>query len=141
MGDMEAGRKKFMMQKTRTGEATLRTPPHGETGDPAGLATSRMVELMELAAVRLMKPHLADGESSVSIEMKVTHASPAGGGTLRAVATYDGVSGRLHRFSIHAFDESGLVGSAEHTRAVVGERRLLALARRGAGKAGTMLMV
>jgi fluoroacetyl-CoA thioesterase len=124
-----------MSQKSRTGEATLRL-------SPLVLATSQMVELMELAAARLMKTHLAEGETSVSIEMKVTHVAPnAGGGTLRAVAAYGGVCGRLHRFKINVFDESGLIGSAEHTRAVVVERRLLALARRRAGKASALLMV
>jgi len=140
-----------MSLKVRTAEAILRmSPPHTaeatrlspEDGFPAVLATSRMSELMELASVRLMRPHLRDGESSVSIEMKVTHAAPTTvGGMLRAVAAYDGVSGRLHRFRIHVFDESGLIGSAEHTRAVVIERRLLAMARRRADKPSALLMV
>jgi len=98
-----------------------------------------MVALMELAAVRLMKPHLAVGETSVAIEMKMIHAAPSVGGTLRAVASYAGINGRLHRFRIHVFDESGLIGSAEHTRALVFERKLLALERRRAANAGSML--
>ena len=48
---------------------------------------------------------------------------------IRAVASYRGISGRLHRFTINAFDESGLVGTAEHTRAVVFERRPLNVVR------------
>ena len=99
---------------------------------------SRRVSLMELAAIRLMKPQLSDGETSVSIEMKVTHAAPGVGGMLRAVASYAGISGRVHRFRIHVFDESGLIGSAEHTRAVVIERRLLALERRGASAGASL---
>lgn len=101
-----------------------------------------MIELMELAAVRLMKSHQRDGESSVSIAMKVTHAaSTTVGGTLRAVAAYDGISGRLHRFKINVFDESGLIGSAEHTRAVVIERRLSVVTQRRAGNASSASMV
>jgi len=123
-----------MTLKPRTAEATLRV-------SPAAVANSRLIELMELAAVRLMRPHLGDGESSVSIEMRMTHAAPATGGMLRAVAAYDGVSGRLHRFTINVFDESGLIGSARHTRAVVVERRLLALTRGRAGKHNAVLMV
>ena len=54
--------------------------------------------------------------------MDVTYAAPASreaGGQVRAVASYLGRAGRLHRFAINAFDESGLIGSAEHTRAVM----------------------
>ena len=132
-----------MSVRSRTGEATLHLYPAQITDDiPAVLARSRMIELMELAAARLMKPHLSDAETSVSIEMKVTHvASTTVGGTLRAVATYAGVAGRLHRFRINVFDESGLIGSAEHTRAVIIERRLLAKARRRADQATAQSMV
>jgi predicted thioesterase len=119
-----------------TAEATSLSP---EDGFRAVLATSRMIELMELAALRLMKPLLADGQSSVGVAMEVTFAAPSvsrnPGGKVRAVAGFRGVAGRVYRFTIHAFDESGLIGSAEHTRAVVNERRLLAVARHRARKA------
>jgi len=124
-----------MSMRSRTGEAIARV-------SPVVLSTSTMIELMELAAARLMKQNLGDGESSVSIETKVTHvATITVGGYLRAVASPAGVAGRLHRFKINVFDESGLIGSAEHTRAVVIERRLLAMERRRAGKASALLMV
>ena len=132
-----------MSVKSRTGEATLRLyPPKATVGFPAVLARACMVELMELAAARLMKPNLRDAESSESAEMKVTHiASTTVGGTLRAVATYAGVAGRLHRFRINVFDESGLIGSAEHTRAVMNERRVSTKARRRADQANTLTLV
>jgi len=102
-------------------------------------AISRRVALMELAAIRAMKPHLAGGETSVSIEMKMTHVAPAVSGALRVVASHAGISGRIHRFRIHVFDESGLIGSAEHTRAVVTERRVVEMERRQAGEARALL--
>jgi predicted thioesterase len=121
-----------MSFKARTAEARLQ-------------ATSRMIELMELAALRLMKALLADGQSSVAMAMELTYAAPSvsrrTGGKVRAVASFRGVTGRLYRFTIHAFDESGLIGSAEHTRAVMNERRLLAVARRRSGKAAMLLNV
>ena len=127
---IERARKETAMSceiQNRRGDAAPVSTPRSTAGFPAVLARARMIELMELAAARLMKPHLRDAESSVSMAMKVTHvASTTVGGTLRAVAAYAGVSGRLHRFRINVFDESGLIGSAEHTRAVVIERRLLA---------------
>ena len=119
-------------------EATSLSP---EDGFPVP-AASRVIELMELAAVRLMKPLLAGGESSVAIAMEVTYAAPSvsrrSGGKVRAVASFQGMAGRLYRFTIHAFDESGLIDSAEHTRAVVNQRRLLALAHRRFGKPATL---
>jgi fluoroacetyl-CoA thioesterase len=132
-----------MSVKSRTGEATLRLyPPKVKAGFPVVFPRARMIQLMELAAARLMKPHLRDTESSVSIEMKVTHvASTTVGGTLRAVAAHAGVAGRLHRFRINVFDESGLIGSAEHTRAVILERHLLDKTRRRADKATAPSMV
>lgn len=144
-----------MSVKARTAEVRLQassaTPAQGpaeatnlspEDGFPAVLATSRMIELMELAAARLMKPHLRDGEASVAIAMNVTHvARTAMEGHVRVVATPESISGRMHRFTIHAFDESGLIGSAEHTRAVVVEKRLLAMARRRVGHPSPMLDV
>jgi fluoroacetyl-CoA thioesterase len=124
-------------------EASHASPTHEFAAIPA---TSRMVELMEIAAARLMKSHLGAGEISVAVAMNVTYVAhslrqPHAGSTMRAVASYSGVSGRLHRFRINAFDESGLIGTAEHSRAVVVERRLMSIARKRAGEPGMLLMV
>ena len=132
--------------KTRTAEATAeathQSPEFEFTAIPA---TSRMVELMEMAAARLMKSYLSDGETSVAVAMNVTYAAHSlrhqqGGSTMRAVASYNGTSGRLHRFRINAFNESGLIGSAEHTRAVVLDRRLLRPGRQAAGDSSMLMM-
>jgi fluoroacetyl-CoA thioesterase len=132
--------------KYRTAEAAEATHVSSQHDFPSIPATSRMVELMEIAAARLMKPRLQDGESSVAVAMNVTYVAaslrqPIGGSTMRAVASYKGITGRLHRFTINAFDESGLIGTAEHTRAVVIERRLMGIARQRAGAPDMLLMV
>ena len=105
-----------------------------------------MIELMEMAAAKLMKSRLRDGESSVAVAMNVTYAAASlrnreGESTMRAVASYSGITGRLHRFKINAFDESGLIGSAEHTRAIVMERRLTSVARRLAGETSLLMTI
>jgi predicted thioesterase len=128
--------------KPRTAEATHLSSRDDFPGIPA---TSRMIELMEMAAARLMKPGLRDYESSVAVAMNVTYAAPQMrrpnvGGMMRAVASYKEISGKLHRFTINAFDESGLIGTAEHTRAVLVERRLTDIAREQAGKRGVRLI-
>jgi fluoroacetyl-CoA thioesterase len=102
-------------------------------------ANAGLVALMELAAARLMQPQLVAGQSSTSVAMNVMHLAMHRGGELRAVATALGSNGRMYYFRVHVFDESGLIGSAEHTRAVVLPRRLLAAARRRAGRTSLLL--
>ena len=133
----------------KTAEVRLRAfPPDAaehrdlspEDGFPAVLANSRLMALIELAAARLMRPLLVH-ESSVSVEMNVTHLVAQVHGDMRAVATYLGAQGRLHHFRVHVFDETGLIGCADHTRAVVVPRRLVAGARRRAGRPAMLLNV
>lgn len=141
--------------KYRTAEASHRVSPpqsaeatHDSPADGFAVipASSRMIELMELAAARLMKSHLGARETSVAVAMNVTYVAhsllqPHRESTMRAVASYAGISGRLHRFTINAFDESGLIGTAEHSRAIVVERRLMGIARQRSGEPGMLLMV
>src|SRR5262249_15974328 len=67
-----------------------------EDAFPAVFATSRMVALMEIAAARLLRPLLKDGELSVGVSIDVNHgaATPVGC-RVRAVATYQGQEGKL----------------------------------------------
>ncbi len=125
-----------MIQKSRRAEATLsliadegvlRLTPRDTLA--ADQATSRITALMELAAARLVQQELRAPQTSVGVAMNITHAAPAlatgdiRGMTVRAVASHRGVAGRLHHVTIDAFDESGLIASAEHTREVVIGRR------------------
>jgi predicted thioesterase len=105
------------------------------------LPMSRIAQLMEQSAARLLRPRLEDGETSLALTTNMTHAVTGPiSGNLRAVATYQGENGREHRFLVHVFDESGLVASAEHTRAIVGGRhlvggrRIVGLARKRAAR-------
>lgn len=94
---------------------------------PAVFATSRMVALMELAAARCLLPLLEEGQLSVGVDVNIRHlaASPVGV-RVKAVATYLGLEGKLHRFRVEVFDEAGKVGEGEHTRAIIGTERLVA---------------
>jgi predicted thioesterase len=106
------------------------------------LPMSRIAQLMEQAAARVLRPQLDDGETSLALSLNLTHAVTGPiSGNLRAVATYRGNSGREHRFLVHVFDESGLVASAEHSRAIVATRRIDGLARRRAGRPSMQLHV
>lgn len=102
-----------------------------EDSFPAVFATSRMIALMELAAARVVKPLLQEGQLSVGVSLNVKHtaATPVGG-IVRVVATYQGPEGKLHRFKVEAFDDAGPIGEGEHTRAIVATERLLSGAQR-----------
>ncbi len=94
---------------------------------PEVLATSKMIALMELAAAKILRPLLKEGELSVGVVVDVKHlaATPIGG-RVRAVASYAGPEGRMHRFRVQAFDDAGLIGEGDHTRAIISTERLLA---------------
>jgi fluoroacetyl-CoA thioesterase len=97
-----------------------------EDSFPEVFATSRMIALMEVAAARAMRPLLGEGQHSVGVGLNVRHtaATPVGS-HVRAVATYLRTESRLMHFSVQAFDEAGLIGEGEHTRAVIDTARLL----------------
>ena len=103
--------------------------------------TSRLCELMELAAARLMRPQLSAGESSVAVTMSLRHIAHGRGvhGVVRVSASHHAVAGRLHHFIVNAFDERGLIAVCEHTRAIVNGRRFMATARRRAGRPSMLL--
>lgn len=93
---------------------------------PAVYATSRMVALMELAAARLMRPLLAEGELSVGVNVNVNHlAATPNNVEVRAVATYLGREAKLYKFSVVLYDPAGEAGSGTHTRAIVKTERLV----------------
>jgi predicted thioesterase len=107
-----------------------------EPGDafPPVFATSRMVGLMEVAAARILRPHLSEGEASVGVSVEVVHsAATPPGGTVTATAKFVGREGKLFLFEVSAVDDAGEIGRGTHKRAVVTTERLVARAsQRGA---------
>jgi fluoroacetyl-CoA thioesterase len=101
---------------------------------PPVFATSRMVGLMEVAAARVLRPYLREGEASVGISVDVIHsAATPPGATVTATATFVGREGKLFVFEVSAADNAGEIGRGTHKRAVVSAERLVAgAARRGA---------
>ena len=104
-----------------------------EPGDafPPVFATSRMVGLMEVAAARVLRPHLHEGEASVGVSVDVVHsAATPPGVTVTATARFVGREGKLFLFEVSAADNAGEVGRGTHKRAVVLAERLVAGATR-----------
>jgi fluoroacetyl-CoA thioesterase len=101
---------------------------------PPVFATSRMVALMELAASRVLRPHLREGETSVGVSLDVAHtAATPPGATVTATARFVGREGKLFVFEVLAADNAGEIGRCTHKRAVVTTERLVGgAARRGA---------
>ncbi len=104
-----------------------------EDAFPPVFATSRMVALMELAAARVLRPHLRPGELSVGVTLDVSHtAATPPGATVSATAKFIGREGKLFVFEVLALDDAGEIGRCKHKRAVVTTERLVAgAARRG----------
>jgi fluoroacetyl-CoA thioesterase len=101
---------------------------------PPVFATSRMVALMELAAARVLRPHLRPGELSVGVTLDVVHsAATPPGATVTATARFTGREGKLFVFEVVAADDAGEIGRSTHKRAIVSVERLVGgAARRGA---------
>jgi fluoroacetyl-CoA thioesterase len=114
--------------------AAISPDPHDRF--PRVLATSRLVALMELAAARLMRPLLADGELSVGVSLEMTHEAPTPPGALvRATAKFVQKAGNVYQFEVTAEDEAGPIGRGAHGRAIVTTERLVAGAKRRLGAA------
>jgi predicted thioesterase len=110
------------------GDRHLASALSSEPGEayPAVFATTQMIALMELAAGRVLKPHLAEGELSVGVVVDVRHtAATLPGATATAHARYLGREGKLYRFEVWAEDPGGEVGRGTHSRAIVLTERLL----------------
>jgi predicted thioesterase len=97
---------------------------------PNVFATSRMVALMEVAAARLLRPLLKEGQLSVGVIVNIKHLAATPVNTeVRAVATYLGMDGKLYKFHVEAFDASGKIGEGEHMRAIVENERFVSGAK------------
>lgn len=104
---------------------------------PRVFATSRLVALMELAAARLMRPLLSDGELSVGVSLEITHEAPTPPGALvRATAKFLAKEGKIYRFEVTAEDGAGPIGRGTHGRAIVTTERLVAGAKKRMGTSG-----
>ncbi|HEV7241316.1 MAG TPA: thioesterase [Thermoanaerobaculia bacterium] len=113
----------------RVTEAELASELRFDTADefPAVYATSRMIGLMEVAASRVLRPHLEGDELSVGVAVDVLHtAATPPGARVTATARYVGQEGKLFVFEVSASDDAGEIGRGTHKRAVISTARLVA---------------
>jgi len=102
-----------------------------DDGFPDVFATARMVALMECSAAKILIPLLKEGELSVGVGVNITHlAATLEGDIAISTATFEGMEGKLYKFSIEVVDSGGKIGVGTHTRAIVSTDRLMVGANR-----------
>lgn len=106
-----------------------------EDNFPEVFATARMVALMECSAAKMLLPFLEEGQLSVGVEVNIKHLAPTLSGDIAvSTATFEGMEGKLYKFSLEVVDSAGVVGTGTHTRAIVTEERLMSGANKRVGK-------
>lgn len=120
--ELELGRKGTAESLVETCDTALEVG----SGSLRVFATPCMAALMEGAACNCLEGLLPEGQTSVGalLNLKHTSATPVGL-EVRAEAELTGVEGKLLRFTITAWDEKGVIGTAEHERILVQEERFL----------------
>lgn len=89
-------------------------------------ATPCMVALMEGAACEAIEEAMAEGQTTVGMELNIQHlsATPVGH-EVRAEATVTAVDGKIITFELKAFDEAGEIGRGTHKRCIVNSQKFL----------------
>ncbi|MDR1680808.1 MAG: thioesterase family protein [Prevotellaceae bacterium] len=102
------------------------TARHHGSGDLSVLATPALIALLENAAMLAVSPCLSPDESTVGVEIALSHkrASPVGS-AIEATATLVKVDGRKLFFQLIAHDEKGEIGSGTHTRYIIHRKRFM----------------
>jgi predicted thioesterase len=99
-------------------------------------ATPSMIALMESAACECLAKCMGPGQTTVGASVNVSHVAAAPiGSTVTAKATGKSVEGRKLMFDVEAWDDSGIIGSGTHGRAIIDIERFMAKAASRAGKA------
>ena len=87
---------------------------------PKVFATGFMVGLMEWTCLKLIEPHLDEGEGSLGVHISVSHlAATVPGQTVTVEAECTKVDGRRLFFHVKAHDGIDLIGEGEHERMIV----------------------
>ncbi len=87
---------------------------------PTVFATGFMVGLMEWTCMKLLAPHLEEGEGSLGVHIDVSHiAATVPGQTVTVDVECEAIDERKVTFRVKAHDGIELIGEGHHKRAVV----------------------
>lgn len=103
---------------------------------PTVFATGFMVGLMEWTCLKVLEPHMDEGEGSLGIHIDVSHlAATVPGQTVTVEAECTKVEGRRVWFHVKARDEIDVIGEGEHQRMVVNTDKFVTKVNEKAKKA------
>lgn len=127
---MENGTKGELAYTVKKADLASEVAVSTEDVFPEVLATSRMIGLMEVAAARVMRTQLKDGEISVGVGVDIKHFAPTPANEdVQVMATFLKMEGKLFLFEVEVFDRAGRVASGTHTRAIVVMDQIMAAAK------------
>jgi predicted thioesterase len=92
---------------------------------PRMYSTPAMISLMEQTSIKVLTPHLDEGEQSVGTKISVSHLKATRIGQkvrARSILTEIvdvGRPTRRYRFTVEAFNEKEKIGEGTHERAVI----------------------
>lgn len=93
---------------------------------PTVFATGFMVGLMEWTCMKVLEPHLEEGEGSLGVRIDVSHiAATVPGQTVTVEAECTKVEGRRIYFRVRAHDGVDLIGEGHHERMVISWTRFV----------------
>jgi predicted thioesterase len=102
------------------------TALHVGSGGSRVLATPWMIAFIERVAYRLLVEHLAEGESSVGVQVDVRHLAPTPiGSTVRVKVEVDQIENTQVTFNVAVWDQAEKVSEGSHRRVVIDEERFL----------------
>jgi len=122
LGDLRVGEAAEASQEV-TAE---RTASHIGSGALRVYATPAMALFVERTCRDLVERHLAEGQTTVGVELRVRHLAPTPlGSTVRLRAEVVGIERETIDFRAQLWDERDQVGQVEHRRRVVDIERFL----------------
>ena len=98
----------------------------GSGGLPV-FATPSMIMLMEKTSAAVVRPYLAEGDTTVGTLVNIRHlsATPVTG-TIRCESELTEVDRKRLTFRVTAFDDAGLIGEGSHERFIVTAEKFMA---------------
>ncbi len=133
--NLEIGIKDSIEFKVKNSDLASNLNISKDDGFPDVFATARLVALMECSAAKILIPLLKEGELSVGVGVNITHlAATLEGDIAVSTAKFDGMEGKLYKFSIEVVDSGGKIGTGTHTRAIVSTERLISGAKKRVSK-------
>ena len=94
---------------------------------PTVFATGFMVGLMEWTCLKVLAPHMGEGEGSLGVHIDVSHiAATVPGQTVTVAAACTKVEGRRVWSTVRAHDGIDLIGEGRHERMIIPWTRVVA---------------